>query len=165
MATEISPRDEALLRMAADGKSGLEMQQETGLSAPRAVLRVKELLKKRDVWSEIERRQLLMDELYALKNKLQAQNKDFINDKQADVLLKTINSIDAVLDKQGSITDDQLAKISQAQAQAMLMLIRSAFEHAKALLETDYPDVPVQQIEAAFRTGLEAQMDTLADSD
>lgn len=158
MGTEISPRDEALLRMASDGKSGLEMQRETGLNAARSVLRVKELLRERDVWSEIERRQLLMDELYGLKNKLQKQNEEFINDKQATVLLQTINSINDVLDKQGAITDDQLEKISKAQSAAMLMLIKGAFDAARKALEAEYPDVDIEVINAAFREGLEKEM-------
>lgn len=160
MGTEISPRDMALLKMAADGKSGAEMQAETGLTAAFAVLRVKELLRERDVWTEIERRQLLMDELYGLKNKLQEQNEDYINDKQGMVLLQTIQAIDNVMDKQGKITDEQLMKITQAQAQAMMAMIQAAFKHAKETLAAENPHIDLQEIEKAFNDGLMAQMET-----
>lgn len=158
MSTELSPRDMALLKMAADGKSGQEMQAETGLSAAFAVLRVKELLRERDIWSEIERRQLLMQELYSLKVKLQKQNEEYINDKQAMVLLQTIQTIDNVMDKQGKITDEQLMKITQAQAHAMMSMIQAAFEHAKGLLAQENPGLDLQEIESAFNEGLVAQM-------
>lgn len=157
MGTEISPRDMALLRLAADGKSGAEMQAETGLTAAFAVLRVKELLRERDVWSEIERRQLLMEELYRLKNKIDKQNENFIDDKNAKVLLEVIVAIDNVMDKQSQITDEQLMKISQAQAQAMMGMIQSAFEYAKNTLSQQYPDADMKAIEESFNEGLVAQ--------
>ena len=79
MATDLSPRDVALLQAAADGMSGNDMAKEFGIPAAKAILRVKELLRSYDIWTDIERRQLLMQEIYALKNKLQAQNGDYIN--------------------------------------------------------------------------------------
>jgi hypothetical protein len=154
MAQELSPRDVALLQAAADGMSGLEMAQEFGIPAAKAVLRVKELLRSNDIWTDIERRQLLMQEIYALKNKLQRQNGDYINDKQAEVLLKTITAIDSVLDKQGKITDDQLAKVTQTQAKTMVALINAAFNRAKEILSEEYPDYPLAAIEQAFNQGL-----------
>ena len=160
MGTEVSPRDMALLKLAADGKSGAEMQAETGLPAARCILRVKEILRERDVWTEIERRQLLMEELYGLKNKLQKQTEEYIDDKMAKVVLDTISVIDTVMDKQSQISDEQLMKITQAQAMAMMSMIEAGFEHAKALLTAEFPDVPVQRIEAAFNEGLVAQMET-----
>ncbi len=160
MGTEISPRDMALLRLAADGKSGAEMQAETGLTAAFAVLRVKEILRERDVWTEIERRQLLMEELYRLKNKLDKQHENFIDDKNAKVLLEVIVAIDNVMDKQTKITDEQLMKITQAQAQAMIGLIEAGFSRAKELLAAEYPDADVKAIEAAFNAGLTEQMET-----
>lgn len=159
MGTEISPRDMALLRLASDGKSGAEMQAETGVTAAFAVLRVKEILRERDVWTEIERRQLLMEELYRLKNKIDKQSENFIDDKNAKVLLDVILAIDTVMDKQAQITDEQLMKITQAQAQAMMGLIEAGFARAKELLAAEYPAVPVQEIEQAFNDGLMAQME------
>lgn len=165
MGTEITPRDEALLRLASEGKTGLEMQKATGLDSTRCILRVKELLRKADVWTEVERRQLVTRDLYDLRNQLREQTKDYINDKMATVLLQTISAIDVVLDKQGKITDEQLAKVSAAQAQAMMGMIRAGFDHARRLLEAEYPDVPAQAIEAAFRTGLSEQMLNFNDED
>ena len=154
MATDLSPRDVALLQAAADGMSGNDMAKEFGIPAAKAILRVKELLRSYDIWTDIERRQLLMQEIYALKNKLQAQNGDYINDKQAEVLLKTIVAIDGVLEKQGKITDDQLTKVTQTQAKTMLMLIKAAFDRAKEVLAEQYPDYPIAAIEQAFNQGL-----------
>ncbi len=57
--SEISLLDETLIRAAASGKSGEEMEALTGIPAAQAILHVKQLLSRRDIWSEVERRQLL----------------------------------------------------------------------------------------------------------
>jgi len=154
MGTELTPRDDALLKAAADGWSGQEIEEELGIPAAKAVLRIKELLKQNDFWTDIERRQLLMHELYRIKNKIQKQTENYIDDKMGEVLLKTIKTIDEILDKTGKITDEQLMKVSQAQAGTMLQLIKAAFDRAKEVLSAEYPDVDVKVIEVAFNDAL-----------
>lgn len=154
MSTDLSPRDDALLKAAADGWSGQEIEDALGIPAAKAVLRIKELLKQNDFWTDIERRQLLMHELYRIKNKIQKQTENYIDDKMGEVLLKTIKTIDEILDKTGKITDEQLMKVSQAQAGTMLQLIKAAFDRAKEVLSAEYPDVDVKVIEVAFNDAL-----------
>lgn len=154
MGQELTPRDDALLKAAADGWSGQEIEEELGIPAAKAVLRIKELLKQNDFWTDIERRQLLMHELYRIKNKIQKQTENYIDDKMGEVLLKTIKTIDEILDKTGKITDEQLMKVSQAQAGTMLQLIKAAFDRAKEVLSAEYPDIDVKVIEVAFNDAL-----------
>ena len=51
--------DDILLKAAADGRSGQEMERISGIPAAQAVQHVKELLNSRNVWDEHQQRQLL----------------------------------------------------------------------------------------------------------
>lgn len=154
MGTDLTPRDDALLKAAADGLSGQEIEEQLGIPAAKAVVRIKELLKQNDFWTDIERRQLLMHELYRMKNQIQKQTNNYIDDKLGKVLLETISAIDTILDKTGKITDEQLMKVSQAQAGTMLQLIKAAFDRAKEVLAQEYPEVDAKIIEVAFNDAL-----------
>lgn len=153
---ELTKQDERLLELAADGKSAQEMAAATGLPAAKALLRVKEILRERDAWSEVERRQLLMDDLYDLKRKVQEQNDDvdWMTDKQVVALAKVIETIDTVMEKNGKITASIVDKVTEAQALAMLRLIEAGFGHAKKLLIEEFPDLPMETLSAAFQRGL-----------
>lgn len=154
MAQELTARDDALLTAAANGMSPDEMEQELGLPAAKAAARVKEILAANDIWTDIERRQLLMHDLYKIKTKIQQQLQNYIDDKLGEVLLKTIKTIDEILDKTGKVTDEQLTKISRAQAGAMLQLIKAAFDAAKTALIEQHPEVDIQIIDEVFNKAL-----------
>lgn len=68
MPKEVNVLDELLLRLAASGASGEEMERQTGIGAAQAVVHVKRMLQNRDIWTELERRQLLLLELNELKD-------------------------------------------------------------------------------------------------
>ena len=70
MGKEVSVLDDMLIKAAAGGKSGAEMEKLTGIPAAQAVLHVKQLLATRDIWTEQEQRQLLLNELHVLKDSL-----------------------------------------------------------------------------------------------
>lgn len=164
MAQELTPRDDALLKAAADGWSGERIEQELGIPAAKAVLRTKQILASNDVWTDIERRQILMYELTELKNKIQKQTEKYIDDKMGEVLLKTIKAIDEILDKTSKVSDDQLSKISRAQAGAMLQLIKAAFDAAKGALAQEYPDADMRVIEAKFNDALQVKFEEIAEA-
>lgn len=69
-SSALSLRDNMLLQAAADGLSGEEMEARYGIPAAEAVLRVREILKSRDIWSELEQEQLLLADLQKLKQKI-----------------------------------------------------------------------------------------------
>lgn len=160
----LTTRDDMLLRLAAAGKSAREMGEEVGIPAAQALLRVKEILGERDIWSEVERRAMLMDDLYALKDRIQVQLKDvqWLDDKQILALTKVIQTLDESLEKNGSIQDDLINRVSEAQAAAMLRLIENGFKRAAKLLQDKYPTLEMSELKASFQQGLlEAQESTL----
>lgn len=149
--------------MASDGKSGQEMSTATGLPAAKALIRVKEILRERDIWSEVERRAMLMDDLYELKRRVQDQLRDvtWLDDKQILALTKVIQTLDETLEKNGKITDELVNKVSGAQAAAMLRLIDSAFKRAKKALAEQYPTLELGTLQQAFQAGLTEAADLL----
>src|SRR5690625_2580602 len=83
----MNPRDKQLLDLAASNATPNEMEAATGIPAAQAVSRVKALLQSRDIWSELERRQLLLHDLYNLKNKLVDESDNDVVTLQAIRLL------------------------------------------------------------------------------
>lgn len=159
--TELSKMDETLLNLAGLGMSAQEMSARTGLPAAKALLRVKEILRERDVYTEIEQRALLMKDLFDLKRKVKEQNDDvdWVTDKQAIALSKVIRDIDDLLEKQGKVNDELLAKVSMAQAAQMLRLIDQGMKRAKEILLREHPDLDMREIQAAFQVGLQEAAD------
>ena len=147
-------RDNLLVQAAADGLSGEEMEAKYGVPAAQAVVRVRQILRERDIWSETEQRKLLLVDLQNLKSQMQKNFEASRDSKDASALLRTLDQISRILENQSRITDEDLAKISSAQAKALLNLVVQAFGAAKDALEREYPDVDVEVIEQAFNVGL-----------
>lgn len=163
MGTELTRLDQELLKMASDGLSAQEMAARTGEPAAKALLRVKEILRERDWATEVEKRAMLMDDLYDLKRKVQDQQKDmeFLSDKQIVAMAKVIETIDTLMEKQGKINDDLLHRVTTAQSTAMLRLIEHGFQRALTALALKYSDLPRGELQEAFQTGLKEAGDLL----
>lgn len=155
--------DEKLVELASDGASGREMGAATGMDPAKALIRVKEILRERDWATEMERRQMLMDDLLALKRRVQEQqaDMDFLSDKQITALAKVIESADNILEKLGKGNDDLINRVSTAQAVAMLRLIDAGMKRAKTILTQQHPELDFQEISAAFQEGLTEAADLL----
>lgn len=154
----LSKRDTKLLELAANGASPEEMEAATNIPAAQCYMQVKTVLARRDVWTEIERKQLLLNDLYTLKAQIQTQNLTYIDEKQAGALIKTLKAIGEILERQGALSESEINQITEANARAMIRLISAAFERAKELLRTEYPDVDIREIEAAFNAGLSQEV-------
>src|SRR5690606_26914922 len=100
--------------MARDGKTGQEMSVAIGLAAAKALLRVKEILRDRDIWTDVERRAMLMDDLHDLKGRVQEQLRDvtWLDDKQITALTKVIQTLDEALEKNGKIQEELVMHVT-----------------------------------------------------
>lgn len=154
MAKEVSLLDETLIRLAADGKSGNEMELLTGIPASQAVQHVKSLMAQRDVWSEFERRQLLLHELNELKNSLSQNALDFKDLDSARLLLKTLELIGKRLDSHQSKLSEDVLKLSEFQQKVLLRAMDSALNFAKGELAQRFPEVSVEELDALVLEGL-----------
>lgn len=152
---ELTVRDKKLIQAAADGLSPEEMEIKFGIPAAQCLVQIKTILAQRDVWTEVERKQLLLHDLYELKAKIQEQNKNYIDEKQGGVLLKVVTTIDNILSNQGKISEEELTKVTETNAKAMVRLISSAWKYARELLESEYPEADSKKIEKRLYEGLQ----------
>jgi hypothetical protein len=158
--------DEALLRAAASGKSGEEIERLTGVPAAQAVVHVKNLLARRDVWSEVEQRQLLVHELNVLKDSLMQNAVDFKDLESASLLLKTLQELGRRLEAQRVSLDADVLRLSEYQQGVMLRAMDAALDFAKRELRDRYPDVVVSELDELVGEGLlRAKAELLAESD
>lgn len=146
-------QDRRLLDLAANGASGEEIEQTLGIPAAEGILRVREILKSRDVWTEIERRQLLLHSAQKLKSKIE-QYLDVDDPKAVSGYISTLKLVGEMLDKSGRLTDEELERVTKAQAAKMLVFIEAGYGRARALLREEYPDADISLIDEAFKAGL-----------
>ena len=163
---EVSLLDETLLRAAASGKSGEEIERLTGIPAAQAIVHVKNLLSRRDVWSEVEQRQLLVHELNGLKDSLVQNALEFKDPVSARLLLQTLQELGRRLDSQKSSLDADVLRLSEYQQGVMLRAMDAALGFAKKELRERFPDVGVDDLDALVGEGLlRAKAELLAESE
>lgn len=155
MSRAVSVVDEILLRAAAGGKSGEEIEKATGIPAAQALEKVKDLLASRDVWTEMEQRQLLLAELHELKDSLRTQAIDGQDPEAARVLLRTLETIGKRLDAQQTVLDENIIKLTQFQQKILLRAMDAALDFAKRELADRYPQVGLEELDELVAQGLQ----------
>lgn len=161
MGSNLSLLDETLIRLAASGKSGEEIERKTGIPAIEAVAHVKTLMRRRDVWTEVEQRQLLLYQLNELKDSL-VQNATQLQDPEsARLLLKTLELIGKRLDAQKTVLDEEVLKLSQYHQGVLLRAMDAALNFAKKELNARYPDVSPEELDQLVSEGLALAKDSL----
>ena len=153
-SNEISLLDDTLIHLAASGASGDEIEMKTGIPAPQAIDHVKQLMKKRDIWTEVEQRQLLLFELNELKDSLRLNAVQMQDPDSARLLLKTLELIGKRLDSEKSKINDQVLKLSEYQQRVLLRAMDAALDFAKGQLAERYPDVPKGELDEMIAEGL-----------
>lgn len=152
---EISLLDDTLIHLAASGASGEEMEMKTGIPAPQAIDHVKQLMRKRDIWTEFEQRQLLLLELHQLKDSL-TQNAVLMQDADsARLLLKTLELIGKRLDSESTKINEDIIKLSDFQQKILLRAMDAALNFAKSELAQRYPEVSRQELDELVAEGLQ----------
>lgn len=154
MSGEVSLLDETLMRAAAAGKSGEEMEMLTGIPAAQAVLHIKNLLGRRDIWSEVEKRQLLLHELNDLKDSLTDRALELQDDESAKLLLKVLQEIGRRLDSERTKLDIDIVKLTEYQERVLLRAMDSALNFAKGELLERHPEVNREELDNLVGQGL-----------
>lgn len=145
--------DQELLRMAANHKSPMQMEAELDIPAAQAAVRVRELLRSTDIWTEVEERRLLVHSMYALKDRLEG-GLDIDNPKSVEAYTKLLALIGTRLDTISQITESELDRVTSAQARKLLQLVMAATEYAREVLSQEYPESVMDEIETALQEGL-----------
>lgn len=156
MAKELSRFDNILLSGAAGGKSGNELSASVGgtLSPAECLVRVRHILADKDVWSDIERRQLLLHRIYSLTDELTELASNTKDTKDYSALTKALELLRKILAEQGQTSEEEMQRFVKLQASTMLEFIETAFEYAENLLSEKHPEFPVLEVREAFQEGL-----------
>lgn len=155
MPKEVALLDDILIKAAAGGKSGDEIERLTGIPAAQAVLHVKQLLATRDIWTEQEQRQLLLSELHELKDSLSDHAIKAGDPDSARLLLKTLELIGKRLDSQQQVIDENMIKLSHFQERVLLRAMDAALNFAKEQLAEKYPQISKSELEELVADGLQ----------
>lgn len=156
-----SIKDKTLLKLASQGKSPAEIAAETGGDPSAVYARVTELLSQRDVWSELQQRQLLLHSAYKLKEKVDGWlDSDEFNHDGVSSYLRTLRTIGEILDSQSKITDKDLATVKDANVQYMLRMISAGFDAIKNHLAYNHPEVDIEELDGLFREALRGKQVT-----
>jgi hypothetical protein len=147
--------DERLIDLAANNASADQMEKETGIPAAQALARVKQLLREMDVWTMLERKRLLLHSAYRLKAQIEAESIDVTDSDAISAYLRTLKAIGDMLDRQSNMTDDELDRVTRAQAIKLIQLLTVATEHAKGILAISAPDADMDEIDSALKKGLQ----------
>lgn len=154
MPKEVAALDEILLRLAASGASADEIERNTGIPAAQAVMHIKKLLQSRDIWTEFERRQLLIKELNDLKEAMRANALEMKDPQSARLLLQTLQTIGARLDSEQKQLDYDVIKVSEHQAKVMGRAFDIALNHMKQEIVKLHPEVSKLELDSLAQEGL-----------
>jgi pantothenate synthetase len=154
MPKEVAALDEILLRLAANGSSADEIERQTGIPAAQAVMHIKKILQSRDIWTDFERRQLLLRELNELKESLRQNALDMKDPQSARLLLQTLQTISQRLDSEQKQLDVDIVKVTEHQAKVMGRAFDIALNHMKAELMKLYPEVSRGELDSIAQEGL-----------
>jgi hypothetical protein len=153
-SSEISLLDDTLIHLAASGASGDEIELKTGIPAAQAIDHVKQLMKKRDIWTEVEQRQLLLFELNELKDSLRLNAVQMQDPEAGRLMLKTLELIGKRLDSEKGKVTDQVLRLSEFQQKILLRAMDAALNFAKQELAERYPEVPRHELDELVAEGL-----------
>lgn len=153
-SSEISLLDDTLIHLAASGASGEEIEVKTGIPAAQAIDHVKQLMKKRDIWTEVEQRQLLLFELNELKDSLRMNAVQMQDPEAGRLMLKTLELIGKRLDSEKGKVNDQVLRLSEFQQKILLRAMDAALDFAKRELGERYPEVPRNELDELVAEGL-----------
>lgn len=149
-------RDEKLLDAWAAGKTPDQIEQDTGIPAAQAVLRVQHLLTTRDVLSDYQQKQLILRKAQKFMAVMDGAV-DLVADdhKLAKNYMDALRLVSDLVDKLGTISERELKIITEAQSRAIVGAIERAFYAISNDLRETNPEVDLNRLNAAFRKAVQ----------
>jgi hypothetical protein len=154
VAEALSPLEKELLKLAGKGLSAVEIGNKVNIPPEQAIIRVRELLSRRDVWSERERFALYLDDLYELKDWLQSEVRATGDPRAVANLIRALEQLGKTLTTAAELNRDAATIVTETQAKFLVGVIVTAFDYAKDALAEEYPDLPIEVIDRKFREGI-----------
>lgn len=140
---ELAMDDRRLLTLAQAGASPAEMSEELGLPAETCLARVRAMLKRNDVWTNLERQQMLIADMYDLKTRaFNFLERCFESDEIAARHIEAVNSVlkqlGDRLDKVKEYNDEEEARVTKQQTRLILDLVEDAWERVRVHISNAY---------------------------
>lgn len=165
---ELAMDDRRLLTLAQAGASPSEMSEELGLPAETCLTRVRSLLKRNDVWTNLERQQMLIADMYDLKTRaFNFLEKCFESDDIAARHIEAVNSVlkqlGDRLDKVKEYNDEEEARVTKQQTRLILDLVEDAWERVRVHISNAYANNQLLDPEAMDEVFYQALKEAHAD--
>lgn len=165
---ELAMDDRRLLTLAQAGASPAEMSEELGLPAETCLARVRAMLKRNDVWTNLERQQMLIADMYDLKTRaFNFLEKCFESDEIAARHIEAVNSVlkqlGDRLDKVKEYNDEEEARVTKQQTRLILDLVEDAWERVRVHISNAYANSQLLDPEAMDEVFYQALKEAHAD--
>ena len=165
---ELAMDDRRLLTLAQAGASPSEMSEELGLPAEACLARVRAMLKRNDVWTNLERQQMLIADMYDLKTRaFNFLEKCFESDEIAARHIEAVNSVlkqlGDRLDKVKEYNDEEEARVTKQQTRLILDLVEDAWERVRVHISNAYANNQLLDPEAMDEVFYQALKEAHAD--
>lgn len=165
---ELAMDDRRLLTLAQAGASPSEMSEELGLPPEACLARVRALLKRNDVWTNLERQQMLIADMYDLKTRaFNFLEKCFESDEIAARHIEAVNSVlkqlGDRLDKVKEYNDEEEARVTKQQTRLILDLVEDAWERVRVHISNAYANNQLLDPEAMDEVFYQALKEAHAD--
>lgn len=165
---ELAMDDRRLLTLAQAGASPSEMSEELGLPAETCLARVRAMLKRNDVWTNLERQQMLIADMYDLKTRaFNFLEKCFESDEIAARHIEAVNSVlkqlGDRLDKVKEYNDEEEARVTKQQTRLILDLVEDAWERVRTSIASAYSNGQLLDPEAMDEVFYQALKEAHAD--
>lgn len=165
---ELAMDDRRLLTLAQAGASPAEIGEELGLPPEACLARVRALLKRNDVWTNLERQQMLIADMYDLKTRaFNFLEKCFESDEVAARHIEAVNSVlkqlGDRLDKVKEYNDEEEARVTKQQTRLILDLVEDAWERVRVHISNAYANNQLLDPEAMDEVFYQALKEAHAD--
>ena len=159
--TTLSVHDETLVKLAAQGASPEELSARTGMPAAQAVVRVKEILASKNVWTFIEQQQLLLEDIQRLKTEVFGYvNEAVANPDLLKAMVSILQLIGDRLDRVKALVDEEDEKQTKRQAKMIGEFFMGVWEPVRDKLAKKLSQKELQETDELFYQSVE---DTVAD--
>lgn len=165
---ELAMDDRRLLTLAQAGASPAEMSEELGLPPETCLARVRSMLKRNDVWTNLERQQMLIADMYDLKTRaFNFLERCFESDEIAARHIEAVNSVlkqlGDRLDKVKEYNDEEEARVTKQQTRLILDLVEDAWERVRIHISNAYTNNQLLDPEAMDEVFYQALKEAHAD--
>lgn len=165
---ELAMDDRRLLTLAQAGASPAEMSEELGLPAETCLARVRSMLKRNDVWTNLERQQMLIADMYDLKTRAfnfleRCFESDEIAARHIEAVNNVLKQLGDRLDKVKEYNDEEEARVTKQQTRLILDLVEDAWERVRIHISNAYANNQLLDPEAMDEVFYQALKEAHAD--